>query len=118
MFKSCTTDELAMAAMPDGDAGEGGTPNVDVTFPQTGAAMRYMPPCIKLPVGGTLTFNGSFNNHPLSGNGETGSPLPMPGMPEMGSTPVQMYTFATAGTFEFHCADHPSIMYGTVVVGP
>jgi plastocyanin len=86
--------------------------NVTITFPMAAAPMQYSPACVKVHMGSTVTWNGSFTNHPLTPDG-TGNPIPST---SAGTTPVTV-TFPTAGSYGFHCQFHAS-MLGAVFVVP
>lgn len=71
------------------------------------------PKCVKIKAGQTVTWNGDFATHPLNPfGGDQGSPVPSK---TTGTTATG--TFPTAGTFGFHCVNHPS-MLGAVKVVP
>lgn len=71
------------------------------------------PKCVKIKVGQTVTWNGNFATHPINPfGGDQGSAVPSPG-----SGTSAKGTFTSAGTFGFHCVNHPS-MQGAVKVVP
>ncbi len=71
------------------------------------------PKCVKIKAGQTVTWNGNFATHPINPfGGDQGSPVPST---STGNTAKG--TFPTAGTFGFHCVNHPS-MLGAVKVVP
>jgi plastocyanin len=71
------------------------------------------PKCVKIKAGQTVTWNGDFALHPINPfGGDQGSPVPSQTTGKSASG-----TFAKAGTFGFHCTNHPS-MLGAVKVVP
>jgi plastocyanin len=78
--------------------------------------LKYSPACIKINKGSSLTFNGSFSSHPLSGgldgSADASSPITHT---TTGSTAT--FPFPNAGTFGFYCDFHfGSGMEGAVFV--
>lgn len=92
------------------DTASGGT----VTGPTGATPAQYTPNCVHVKVGGTVTFNSDFANHPL---GAFGGDTPNPITNTATGTTVAI-TFPAAGTFGFQCQAHPSIMFGAVQVTP
>lgn len=88
-------------------AGSAGAINQTITFPTAVTAGPYTPADVTVERGETVTFNGSFANHPLVWDAATFDPR------STGSSAV--YAFAQAGLFRFHCMIHPS-MVGSVQV--
>jgi plastocyanin len=91
--------------------------NVDITFPTDPTPAQYTSRCAKVKVGSTVTFKGSFSNHPLQPNG---GDLPTPIVltstdPDGGSVVV---TMPVKGTYGYECMFHPSMMFGAVQVVP
>jgi plastocyanin len=85
-----------------------------ISFPTDATPMQFNPHCLKIKAGQSVTWNGSFTNHPLEAmGGDMGNPITPTGM---GTTVT--FAFATAGTFGFDCANHPSIMKGAIQVIP
>src|SRR6185369_2193347 len=84
---------------------------------------QYVPRCMLISAGQTITFNGQFSSHPLVGGQIAGIvPTPDPSSPigftDSGtSKPVQ---FLAAGTFPFYCDQHgvTYAMTGAVFVDP
>jgi len=79
-----------------------------VTFAPGVSPVQYSPSTTEAAVGDTVTFNGAFGSHPLvwtNGDFLTQS---------TGTT--NSYSFTRPGTFAFHCAIHPSTMFGSVHV--
>ena len=86
-----------------------------MTFPNGVAPQQYSPPCIAVKVGQSVAFAGNFSAHPLlAKGGNAGGPLPVVAE-DTGS--AHGYTFTTAGTFGFGCANHAA-MQGAVLVTP
>ncbi len=104
-FKSCTDAEL------DADVGHLDT-GADITATSTVA--QYTQHCVRIRVGKTVGFYAPFDVHPLANNGEANNPIPKV-LTGMDSGRI---AFPTAGTYGFHCAEHPSVMYGAVKVVP
>jgi len=72
--------------------------------------------CPKIKVGTVVKFTGDFGAHPLEKQGgDEPSPLDTVPAPDAGSISV---TFANAGTFGYHCENHPSVMVGAFLVVP
>jgi plastocyanin len=91
---------------------------IGVGSPTLGA---FTPPCLKIKVGQTVTFEGAFASHPLS------PATPIEGNPENPITETLTgtsaeFTFAEAGTFPFYCELHGSAaglgMAGVIYVVP
>jgi plastocyanin len=90
-----------------------------VTF----SSYEYVPPCIRIQAGQTVTFNGSFATHPLQGGeiiGGVETPDPQSRIPfvDQGlSTEIQ---FPSAGVFPYYCEQHgvSQDMQGAVYVDP
>jgi len=79
-----------------------------VTFPSGALPAQYAPSSVEAGVGDTVTFGGAFASHPLVwGDGD---------FPTQSGGISQAYTFTHAGTFTFHCAIHPTTMFGDVHV--
>ncbi len=84
-----------------------------ITFPTQAAPAQYQPNCVKIKVGQTLTWTGSFSAHPLV---PEGGDSPNPIQPTSTGTDMS-FTFGNAGTFGFGCGIH-STMSGAVLVVP
>lgn len=96
-----------------------GMANVDIAFGGANG-FAYVPPCIKIKSGATVTWNGSFVSHPLQGGTiKNGIPTPDnngPIKPTNSGSTVK-FGFPQAGVFPFYCAFHgPGGMMGTVFV--
>jgi plastocyanin len=83
-----------------------------ITFPTTAAPAQYQPACVTIAVGQSLTFNGSFTNHPLVQAG--GDPSVFINSTSSGTTAT--FGFPVGGTYGFQCSNHPSVMKGAVFV--
>ena len=106
-FKTCTDAEL--------DAIPLFTNGADVSFGATPA--QYTNSCVRIKVGKDVEFaalSTTFAVHPLTGNGESGNPIPATST----GTTTGRIAFPTAGTYSFHCTQHPSLMWGSVKVIP
>jgi plastocyanin len=76
--------------------------------------LKYVPSCMEIKVGQTVTWNGDFATHPLQAfNGDTPNPIVAP---DAGAT-TDPIAFPTAGTFGFHCGVHAN-MVGAIKVIP
>jgi len=96
-----------------------GNPSPTVTF----ADFQYVPRCMIIHAGQTITFNGDFDRHPLVGGSfATVTPMPDPSSPigSTGSGTSKSAMFPSAGTFPFYCAAHgfEYAMTGAVFVDP
>ncbi len=73
------------------------------------------PPCMIVKAGQTVTFNGDFSAHPITAfNGDSPNPFSTP----QGTGSSRTFTFTAAGSFGFHCENHPGQMHGVVFVEP
>lgn len=76
---------------------------------------RYSPPCIKIALGQSVTWNGTFSDHPMvpgiRASGEQDN-NPIPRSP---SGTTRNATFNTAGAWGYYCTSHPG-MEGVVFV--
>jgi plastocyanin len=93
------------------------TPSANVTFTTAG----YVPPCMKVAVGGVINWSGSFTSHPLTAGLGGATPQPTnttsPFYPPTNTGTTLSLTFPTAGVYPFYCSNHPSSMIGVVYVG-
>jgi plastocyanin len=73
--------------------------------------------CMKVKAGSTVTWvaNPSFNTHPLEPLGGD-TPTPFSNLDLSGKSVT--VTFPQAGTFGYHCHNHPSAMQGVIEVVP
>jgi len=90
---------------------------IEITFPTGAAPAQYTNRCPKVKAGTTVTFKGSFFNHPLQPNGgDMASPIVLQNSdPDSGSIAVVM---PTKGTYGYDCMFHPSLMFGAIQVVP
>jgi plastocyanin len=112
----CTQAELDQPIGPGGGDFTAMS-SVEITFPTDGVPAQYTNRCAKVKVGTTVTFSGSFANHPLEPNGgDKPTPIPADTMDvDGGGLDV---TMTTPGIYGFECAFHPTIMFGAVQVVP
>ncbi len=92
----------------------GASRTVTFTFPS------YSPPCLLIAAGQSVTFQGSFADHPLqpgvapNSYGMEGASNPIPST-NSGSTAT--VAFPDAGTYAYYCSRHfGNAMYGAVQV--
>lgn len=106
----CTDDELAANDRTDGGAFE-------ITFLRAANPVQYTNHCVTVKVGASVTFSGSFVQHPLqAAGGDTPNPIPYTAAePAEGKLVVVM---PAAGTFGYECEFHPSSMFGAIRVVP
>lgn len=94
-----------------------GKAGVAITFPTGGAPAQYTNRCAKVKVGATVTFTGSFPDHPLQPNGgDTPTPIPMLQNTDPGGGVLTLMP-AAKGTFGYECNFHAS-MFGALQVVP
>jgi plastocyanin len=105
----CTAEELAA----NDRTVDGGT--FQITFSTGANPSQYGNRCVTVKVGASVTFAGSFTQHPLqSAGGDSPNPIPFT---DQGGGPLTI-TMPTAGTFGFECAFHPKLMFGAIKVVP
>lgn len=106
----CTDAELAANAVTDG-----GT--VEITFPTASAPAQYTNHCVTIKAGSSVTFTGSFLNHPLEpAGGDEPNPITKTDADQPDNKLV--VTFPNAGSFGYRCEFHPTSMYGAIRVVP
>lgn len=87
-----------------------------VQFPNNAGPQQYQPRCLEIKAGQSVTWEGSFSNHPLvATSGVPNNPIP--------STPLSTgtansITFPAAGTFGYECSAHAAQMNGAIRVVP
>ena len=89
-----------------------------ITF---GTDELYTPRCLKISVGQSVTWSGSFEFHPLRPGIVGGAQVdPQPGnpVPSVNSGTSQVVTFAAAGAWAYYCTAHAPGMAGVVYVVP
>jgi plastocyanin len=92
-----------------------------INCPTGGDPGQYTPFCIKVRTGTTITWSGSFSNHPLTRGvapGSTGTDSPGNPITNTSSGGSIPFTFNATGMFGFYCARHPGIMRGAITVVP
>lgn len=106
----CTDDELAENDKTDGGA-------LEVVFNKGANPAQYANRCATVNVGASVTFSGSFVQHPLvPAGGDSPSPIPhVTSDPPGGKLVV---TMTRVGTFGFRCEFHPALMFGAIRVVP
>jgi plastocyanin len=81
---------------------------------------QYTPPCMKILAGQTVTFSGTFGNHPLMPgvpSSTTGTSSPSNPITATNTGSTLAVTFPTAGSFGYYCNFHfGSGMYGAIEV--
>jgi plastocyanin len=106
----CTEAELAA-----NDATDGGT--LEITFERGANPKQYENRCATVKVGASVTFSGSFVQHPLEPAGGD-SPNPIPYTAEDQPDDRLTVTMPMAGTFGYQCEFHPTLMFGAIRVVP
>jgi plastocyanin len=106
----CSEQELAA-----NDKSDGGV--LEITFNQGANPAQYQNRCATVKVGASVSFSGSFAQHPLEpAGGDVDSPIPhTTNNPENGRLVI---TMARPGTFGFQCEFHPILMFGALRVVP
>lgn len=85
-----------------------------IAFPMGGAPAQFTPHCMKIKVGQSVSWNGNFSAHPLEAmGGDSGNPIA-----QVSTGTTTSIAFPSAGTFGFDCANHPSSMFGAILVVP
>jgi plastocyanin len=83
--------------------------------------LTYSPPCIRVDRATTVTFSGSFTNHPLVGGRVVGSatiPEPTSPITPTSTGTTASFLFSNLGEFGYYCDFHAlAAMYGAVLVG-
>jgi plastocyanin len=113
--------KLFMAALIAGAAGCGGSTAYSTTpggggtpVPNTidaNPSLAFLPPTLTVATGTTVTWTFEGVTHNVTFTAASGVPADIPNST---NASVQR-TFATAGTFAFHCTIHPQ-MTGTITV--
>ena len=86
-----------------------------ITGPAGGALpAQYTPNCVKIKVGGSVTWNSGFASHPL---GPSGGDTPNP-ITSTSTGTTKSFTFPNAGTYGYACGFHAGSMFGAVQVVP
>lgn len=106
----CTDEELSANDKTDGGA-------LVVTFLDAANPKQYDSHCATVKVGASVTFSGSFRQHPLqAAGGDAPNPIPYTAEDQPGGELVVV--MPTAGTFGYECAFHPVQMFGAIRVVP
>lgn len=112
----CSDAELAAADFTDAGDGDGGSGLV-ISFPTGAEPQQYTNHCATVKAGTTITFTGSFMNHPLeAAGGDTPNPIPTAETNQPDDQVVVL--LPDAGTFGYQCEFHPEMMFGAVRVVP
>lgn len=114
---TCKQSEFdAPAALPaGGDYTSAGT--VEITFPMDGVPVQYTNRCVKVKVGTTVLFKGSFAAHGLvPKGGDSPSPIRRATTDQPNDTLEVKVT--APGNYGYECAYHPELMYGAIQVVP
>jgi plastocyanin len=106
----CTDEELAANDKTDGGA-------LEITFLKTANPKQYENRCATVKVGASVTFSGSFLQHPLEAAGGD-SPNPIPYTTEDQPNDKLVVQMPTVGTFGYQCEFHPTLMFGAIRVVP
>ncbi len=89
-----------------------------VTITDTSAWRVVHSACIIVSENTTVTWEGNFGSHPLSGGvtptADTTSPITLAG-PGTGSTPIDVI-FSSTGDFPYFCTIHKTSMQGVIYV--
>lgn len=94
MFAACAS---AYAGCNSFEDRSGAAANRTITF----TSNSYTPQCIRVAVGQTVTFSGSFSSHPLEG-----ACGPSEVIADQSSGSSYTASFATAGTYGYFCTRH------------
>ena len=86
-----------------------------IVAPDRDPSSPFVPNCMVIKVGQTVTWTGAFSKHPLIPRENSTLPNPIQVVASGTSTAV---TFDCAGTFNFSCRTHKDNMLGTVRVVP
>ncbi len=90
---------------------------VDISFPTGNTPMQYTNHCAKVKVGSSVTFAGSFVNHPLGPSAGAPANTPIPSQADDTDGGTLTFSVPNAGTFGFECQFHAS-MFGALQVVP
>jgi plastocyanin len=80
--------------------------------------ISYMPSCIRIRAGQSVTWNADFVAHPLSSGSPGAGAQPGSPITETISGSTKTFTFPAAGVFGFWCEEHGTAMMGAVYVEP
>ena len=106
----CSEAELA-----EGDRTDGGP--LTIVFGTGANPKQYENRCLTVKAGTTVTFSGSFLQHPLEpAGGDSPSPIPYTAEDQPGGS--LSVTMTRPGTFGFQCEFHRTSMFGAIRVVP
>lgn len=106
----CTDEELAANDRTDGGA-------LEIKFLLAANPKQYENNCATVKVGASVTFSGSFKQHPLqAAGGDSPNPIPYTTEDQPGNELVVV--MPAAGTFGYECEFHPKQMFGAIRVVP
>jgi plastocyanin len=113
VVNECTEADFADADYTAADASR------VIEFPfDASAPPAYVPPCMHIKAGESVTWHGDFAMHPLiRQNGDPGNPIPSGGIGDGGSEASYTASFPEAGVFGYACAVHAHMM-GAIDVTP
>lgn len=101
----CTDEELS----------SGTTEKLEITFERGANPRQYTNRCATVKVGATVTFSGSFKQHPLrAAGGDTPNPIPYTETDRPGDK--LEVVMPAVGTFGYECEFHPTLMFGAIRV--
>jgi len=106
----CTDEELAANDMTDGGV-------LEITFLKAANPKQYENNCATVKVGASVTFSGSFRQHPLQAAGGD-DPNPIPYVTDDQPDDKLVVVMPNAGTFGYECEFHPVQMFGAIRVVP
>jgi hypothetical protein len=119
---TCTQAEFDAVCGPTGGDCTGATAQINVTFPNDAIPVQYTNRCVKVKVGTDIDFAGDFVLHPLEpAGGDVPTPIPtQTANPPVGGSglPELVVKMTAAGTYGFHCVEHPTVMAGAIQVVP
>lgn len=104
---ACSSDD----ASPGTPTGPSATPVQAASVEAAATANTFTPPTVRLSRGGTVTWSFGARPHNVTFDAVTGAPENVLTTTDGSAA----RTFATAGTFTYHCTLH-SGMSGTIVV--
>lgn len=88
-----------------------------ITFAFDASPMQYQPPCMRIAVGESVTWQGDFAAHPLQPfNGDPNTPIPTMSIGQVDASLTELTVeFPEAGLFGYQCAVHAP-MIGAIQV--
>lgn len=106
----CTDEELAANDLTDGGV-------LEIKFLEAANPKQYENNCATVKVGASVTFTGSFKQHPLQAAGGD-TPNPIPYVADDQPDAKLVVVMPNAGTFGYECEFHPVQMFGAIRVVP